>query len=165
MFEKQETSEKLLLGSRSVVHDDLNRAVLTLVQRLSHPTNFVSMFSVILDLTRCRVFGDVKRVRDTGELGRVVIDVLDGDVQPHVRRLFPVVCAHQKGVLGAPLPIQLLGGDQVSGFGINPKAVVGAADDGVRHKSVRALRQRQKTESTSAFNFNIFWLIFTFSQH
>lgn len=112
-------------------------------------------FSIVFDLTRCHVFGDIKRIRNTGELGRVVIDVLDGDVQPHVRRLLPVVCAHQKGVLGTPLPIQLLGGDQVTGFGINPKAVVGAADDGVRHKSVRALRRRQKMESTSAFNFYV----------
>lgn len=70
----------------------------------------------------------------------MVVDVLDGDVQPHVGRLFSVVCTHQKGVFGTPLPVQLLGGDQVTGFRIDPKAVICPADDGVRHESVGTLR-------------------------
>lgn len=95
-------------------------------------------------LTCCHVLGDVKRVGRSGELGHVVVDVLDGDVQPHVGRLLPVVGSHQEGVFRPPLPVQLLGGDQVAGFGVDPEAVVRPADDGVGHESVRTLRGRQK---------------------
>lgn len=95
------------------------------------------------DLTWRHVLGDIKRIRDPGELGRVVVDVLDGDVKPHVGRLFPVVCAHQEGIFWTALPIQLLGGDQISGLGVDPEAVICPADDGVRHKSIGTLRWRQ----------------------
>ena len=96
------------------------------------------------DLTRRHVFGDIKWICNAGELGRVVVDVLHGDVQPHVRRLFPIVCTHQQGVFRTPLPIQLLGGDQITRFGVNPKAVICSTDDGVCHKSIGTLRRRQK---------------------
>lgn len=94
-----------------------------------------------------RVLGDVEGIREAGELGRVVVDVLDGDVQPHVRRLPPVVGADQQGVLGAPLAVQLLGGHQVARFGVDAEAVVRPADDGVGDQSVGTL-QGKKTGDT-----------------
>lgn len=75
----------------------------------------------------------------------MVVDVLHGDVQPHVGRLLPVVGAHQKGVFGAALPVQLLGGDQIAGLGVDAKAVVCPADDGVRDESVGTLERSRKT--------------------
>lgn len=74
----------------------------------------------------------------------MVVDVLDGDVEPHVRRLLPVVGSHQQGVTGAAFPVQLLGGDQVARLGVDPKTVVGTADDGVRHQSIWALEVERK---------------------
>lgn len=77
----------------------------------------------------------------------MVVNVLDSDVQPHVGRLLPVISSNQEGVFRPALPVQLLGGDQVAGFRVDPEAVVRAADDGVGHESVRTLRGRQKSKS------------------
>ena len=74
----------------------------------------------------------------------MVVDVLHGDVQPHVGRLLPVVRAHQQGIFGAALPVQLLGGDQVSGLRVDPETVVRPADDGVGHQRVWTLKVGKK---------------------
>lgn len=95
-------------------------------------------------LTWRHVFRDVKWICDTGKLGRVVIDVLHGDVQPHVWRLFSVICTHQEGVFWTPLPVQLLCGDQITRFRINAEAVICPTDDGVCDKGVGTLRWRRE---------------------
>lgn len=100
-----------------------------------------------------RVLGDVEGICEAGELWRVVVDVLDGDVQPHVRRLPPVVGADQQGVLGAALTVQLLGGHQVTWFGVDAEAVVGPADDGVGDQSVGTLQGRRQEAHVCTVNF------------
>lgn len=69
----------------------------------------------------------------------MIVDVADGDVDPYVGGLLPVVRPHQQRILGAPLAVQTPGGRQLAGLGIDAEAVVCAADDGVRHQSVRTL--------------------------
>lgn len=105
------------------------------------------------NVTWRRVLRDVEGIREAGELWRVVVDVLDGDVQPHVRRLPPIVSADQQGVLGAPLAIQLLGGHQVARFGVNAETVVRPADDGVGDESVGTLQGGRQETRVYMFNF------------
>ena len=111
-----------------------------LLMILTESTNVFCRSQIGLGFTWCHVFGDIKGVRGAGELGRVVVDVLDGDVQPHVGRLLPVVSAHQEGILRPAFPIQFLGGDQIPGLRVDPEALVRPTDDGVGHKSVGTLR-------------------------
>lgn len=85
------------------------------------------------------IFWNVEGVHATGEAGRVVVDVADRDVHRHVRGLLPVVGPHQQRVLGSLLAVQALGGDQLARLGVDAEAVVGAADDGVRHQSIGTL--------------------------
>lgn len=84
----------------------------------------------------------------------MVVDVFDGDVQPHVGRLLPVVRSHKEGVFGPPLPVQLPGGDQVAGLGVDAEAVVRPAQDGVGDQSVRTLRW-ENNKSTMKVSFKV----------
>lgn len=44
----------------------------------------------------------------------MVINIANSDVYSHVRGLQPIISTNQQGVLGAALPVQALGGYQVS---------------------------------------------------
>lgn len=86
----------------------------------------------------------------------MVIDIADGDVQPHIGRLLSIVRAHKKGILGAALSVQLLGGDQVAGFWVDTETVIRPADDGVSHKRIGTLKR--KTENCYLYMIRLYML-------
>lgn len=99
----------------------------------------LSLGKIKCNHTWCHVLRNIKRIGSTGKFGCVVIDVLDCDVEPHIRRLLSIICTHKEWVFGAAFPIQFFGGDQITRFGVDPETVICPTNDGVGHQSIWTL--------------------------
>lgn len=105
---------------------------------------FLQNASQGMSLTRGCIFWDVKRVHRPGELGGVVIHILDGDVYPHVRRLKAIICSNQQWILGPVLSVQPLGGYEISRFGVNSEAVISSTNESICDQSICTLRKKTR---------------------
>lgn len=71
----------------------------------------------------------------------MVVNIANSDIYSHVRGLQAVISTNQQGVFGAALPVQALGGYQVSWLGVDVEAIVRTADDRVCDEGIGSLRK------------------------
>lgn len=73
----------------------------------------------------------------------MVINIANCDVYSHVWGLQAVISTNQQGVLGAALPVQALGGYQVSWLGVNVEAIICTADNSVCDEGIGSLSKNR----------------------
>lgn len=73
----------------------------------------------------------------------MVIHITNSDVYSHVRGLQAIISTNQQGVLGAALPVQALGGYQVSWLGVDVEAIIRTADNSVCDEGIGSLSKNR----------------------